>query len=137
MADGADKAMDDVDIFGDGAEDDLGEEIARADTDEIAQRTRMLENEVKVFRNEQARINHELTSQKERIKENTEKIKLNKQLPYLVANVVELLEMEPEDEPEEDGTPHAPPTLAPLPSRSPRPRPSLAGRLIPVPTPPP
>jgi 26S proteasome regulatory subunit T5 len=32
-----------------------------------------------------------------------EKIKLNKQLPYLVANVVELLEMEPEDEPEEDG----------------------------------
>jgi hypothetical protein len=29
-------------------------------------------------------------SQKERIKDNKEKIKMNKQLPYLVANVVEV-----------------------------------------------
>merc|ERR1719478_1060994 len=85
----------DVDIFGDGAEDDLGEEIA--------QRTRMLENEIKVIRNEVMRLNHEHQAQKEKIKENQEKIKLNKQLPYLVANVVELLDMELEDEPEEDG----------------------------------
>ena len=92
-----------VDIFGDGAEDDLGEEIARADTDEIAQRTRMLENEIKVIRNEVMRLNHEHQAQKEKIKENQEKVKLNKQLPFLVANVVELLDMELEDEPEEDG----------------------------------
>merc|ERR1719240_1548332 len=95
----------DVDIFGDGGEgdDDLGEEIARADTDEIAQRTRMLENEIKVIKNEVMRLNHEQQNQKEKIKENKEKIKLNKQLPYLVANVVELLDMELEEEPEEDG----------------------------------
>ena len=93
-----------VDIFGDGGgDDDLGEEIARADTDEIAQRARMLENEIKVIKNEQMRLNHEHQAQKEKIKENTEKIKLNKQLPYLVANVVELLDMELEDEVEEDG----------------------------------
>jgi len=93
-----------VDIFGDGGgDDDLGEEIARADTDEIAQRARMLENEIKVIKNEQMRLNHEHQAQKEKIKENTEKIKLNKQLPYLVANVVELLDMELEEEPEEDG----------------------------------
>lgn len=92
----------DVDIFGD-AEDDLGEEIARADTDEIVQRTRMLENEIKVIKNEVSRLNHEQQAQKERIKENTEKIKLNKILPYLVANVVEMLDMELEEEPEEDG----------------------------------
>jgi len=49
------------------------------------------------------RINHETNSQKEKIKENNEKIKLNKQLPYLVGNVVEMLSMEPEDEEEEDG----------------------------------
>ncbi|KAL0004823.1 hypothetical protein SO802_012384 [Lithocarpus litseifolius] len=34
---------------------------------------------------------------------NREKIKLNKQLPYLVGNIVEILEMNPEDEAEEDG----------------------------------
>lgn len=94
----------DVDIFGDGgADDDLGDEIARADTDEIAQRTRLLENEIKVLKNESSRLNHEQQTQKEKIKENTDKIKLNKQLPYLVANVVELIDMETEDEPEEDG----------------------------------
>jgi len=99
------KAMTDMmetDIFGD-AEDDLGEEISRADPDEIAQRTRMLENEIKVLWNEKSRLTHEHNSQKERIKENNDKIKLNKQLPYLVANVVELLDMNAEDEPEEDG----------------------------------
>ena len=83
----------DVDIFGDGgADDDLGDEIARADTDEIVQRTRMLENEMKVLKNETMRLSHDISSNKERIKENNDKIKLNKQLPYLVANVVELLE---------------------------------------------
>jgi len=92
-----------TDIFGDDADDDLGEEIARAEPDEIVQRTKMLENEVKVLRNETARLLHEQQSQKEKIKENNEKIKLNKQLPYLVANVVELLDMNVEDEPEEDG----------------------------------
>jgi len=40
---------------------------------------------------------------KEKIKENQEKIKLNKQLPYLVGNIVEILEMSPEDDAEEDG----------------------------------
>ena len=93
----ADAAGMDVDIFGDaGADDDLGEEIARAGADEIAQRTRMLENEIKVLRNENSRLLHEQQTQKEKIKENAEKIKLNKQLPYLVANVVELLDMDPE-----------------------------------------
>lgn len=35
---------------------------------------------------------------KERITENTEKIKLNNQLPYLVANIVEVLDVDPEEE---------------------------------------
>jgi len=96
------EAMDTTDIFGDGdAGEDLGEEIARAEPDEIAQRTRMLENEIKVLRNETSRLLHEQQTQKEKIKDNAEKIKLNKQLPYLVANVVELLDMDPEEEPEE------------------------------------
>jgi len=38
---------------------------------------------------------------KEKIKENTERIKINKTLPYLVSNVIELLELE--DTQEEEG----------------------------------
>ena len=37
------------------------------------------------------------------IKENKDKIKLNNQLPYLVGNVVEVLDVQPEDDEEEDG----------------------------------
>lgn len=37
------------------------------------------------------RTNLELESFKEKIKENQEKIKLNKQLPYLVGNIVEVI----------------------------------------------
>jgi hypothetical protein len=37
------------------------------------------------------------------VKENKEKVKLNNQLPYLVGNVVEVLDIKPEDDNEEDG----------------------------------
>jgi 26S proteasome regulatory subunit T5 len=43
-------------------------------------------------------LQHEQSTLKERIKENQDKIKLNKQLPYLVGNVVELLDQEKADE---------------------------------------
>lgn len=39
---------------------------------------------------------------KEKIKENKDKVKVNKTLPYLVANVIELLDVEGDDQ-EEDG----------------------------------
>ncbi|CAM9779523.1 unnamed protein product, partial [Sphacelaria rigidula] len=41
--------------------------------------------------------------QRDKIKENKEKIKLNKQLPWLVGNVVEILDPEEDPEEEEDG----------------------------------
>lgn len=41
------------------------------------------------------RISHELQAQSEKIKENTEKIKVNKTLPYLVSNVIEVKFMNP------------------------------------------
>lgn len=47
-------------------------------------RTRLLENELRVLRDESNRLNHERGGLAERIKENHEKIKLNNQLPYLV-----------------------------------------------------
>ena len=52
---------------------------------------------------EQARLHHEHGHMKERIKDNTAKIKQNKVLPYLVSNVVELLDVNIEEEEDEDG----------------------------------
>lgn len=43
-----------------------------------------------MMRSESMRLNHERTKMLEQIKDNTEKIKNNKQLPYLVGNVVEV-----------------------------------------------
>jgi len=48
------------------------------------------------------RITHELQTQNEKIKDNAEKIKVNKTLPYLVSNVIELLDVDPQEE-EDDG----------------------------------
>lgn len=42
------------------------------------------------MKSETVRITHEQAAMKERIKDNKEKIKMNKQLPYLVGNVVEV-----------------------------------------------
>lgn len=43
-----------------------------------------------IMKSEIMRISHELQAQKDKIKENTEKIKVNKTLPYLVSNVIEV-----------------------------------------------
>lgn len=42
------------------------------------------------MRSEQIRLNHEENNMKEKIQDNTKKIKDNKQLPYLVAKIVEV-----------------------------------------------
>ncbi|WVZ73247.1 hypothetical protein U9M48_021576 [Paspalum notatum var. saurae] len=84
----------------DDAEDD---QLASMSTEDIVRASRLLDNEIRVHKDELQRTNLELESIKEKIKENQEKIKLNKQLPYLVGNIVEILEMNPEDEAEEDG----------------------------------
>jgi 26S proteasome regulatory subunit T5 len=44
------------------------------------------------MKSEIVRLQHEQAAMKERIKDNKEKIKMNKQLPYLVGNVVEVLD---------------------------------------------
>ena len=81
--------LDDADIWG---EDDFGIDVDSLTTAEIRQRRIMIENEIKIIQSEERRITHETRVQKEKIKENLEKIKLNKVLPYLVSNVVEILD---------------------------------------------
>lgn len=92
----------DKEIFTD-AEDALPEEFLNMTPEAINQRARLLDNELRVLKDESQRLSLEQSGMKEKIKENREKIKLNNQLPYLVGNVVEVLDIKPEDEEEEDG----------------------------------
>ncbi|PIA44399.1 hypothetical protein AQUCO_01700177v1 [Aquilegia coerulea] len=84
----------------DNIEDD---QLVSMSNDDIVRASRLLDNEIRILKEEAQRSNLEIDSYKDKIKENQEKIKLNKQLPYLVGNIVEILEMNPEDEAEEDG----------------------------------
>ena len=77
-------------------EDVIGLEVLRSSTVDISNRRRMLENELKIMKSEFQRLEHEQTAMKDKIKDNTDKIENNRQLPYLVGNVVELLDLEAE-----------------------------------------
>ncbi|KAF8376713.1 hypothetical protein HHK36_031619 [Tetracentron sinense] len=86
------------------------DQLTSMSSDDIVRASRLLDNEIRILKGfililkeELQRTNLELESFKEKIKDNQDKIKLNKQLPYLVGNIVEILEMNPEDEAEEDG----------------------------------
>ncbi|RPA87424.1 putative 26S proteasome regulatory particle chain RPT5 [Ascobolus immersus RN42] len=101
-----DKKEQDGDVSMDDAkknEDEIDPDILNASTEDIKTRKRLLENEVRVLKTEFSRLNHERNSMVERIKDNQEKIENNRQLPYLVGNVVELLDMDPDAEAGEDG----------------------------------
>ncbi|KAL6779865.1 RPT5 [Auxenochlorella protothecoides x Auxenochlorella symbiontica] len=92
-------------IFGEeqAQDDGLPEEFKTMSADDIQRRTRLLETELRVLREENNRLNHDKAGLAERIKDNHEKIKLNNQLPYLVGNIVEVLDVDPDEEEEEDG----------------------------------
>lgn len=81
----------------------LPEEFNTMSAEDISRRSRLIDNEIRVLRDDANRLTHEKTGLAERIKENHEKIKLNNQLPYLVGNIVEVLDVDPEEEGEEDG----------------------------------
>ena len=79
-------------------EDSLEDDETRHMTiSELRQRIHLLNNDIRVMKSDVQRITHESRGQRDRIKENQEKVKVNKQLPYLVANVVEVLEPDAED----------------------------------------
>mmetsp|Transcript_3584 Transcript_3584/g.8554 ORF Transcript_3584/g.8554 Transcript_3584/m.8554 type:complete len:458 (+) Transcript_3584:147-1520(+) len=78
------------------------EETRTMSTGELRQRIHLLSNDIRVMKSDVQRITHESRGQRDRIRENQEKVKINKQLPYLVANVVEILEPDAEDGLEEE-----------------------------------
>lgn len=73
------------------------EETRHMSISELRQRIHLLSSDIRVMKSDVQRITHESRGQRDRIRENLEKVKVNKQLPYLVANVVEILEPDAED----------------------------------------
>jgi len=55
------------------------------------------------MKSETQRLTHEQSHMTEKIKDNTDKIENNRQLPYLVGNVIEILDMNTADGAEEEG----------------------------------
>merc|ERR1711966_218992 len=96
-------AIMDLDGVLDEGEADMMRELENSSLEDVQMRQRLLENEIRVLRDESNRLALDLQGDKEKVKENFEKIKMNKQLPYLVGNVVEILDLKPEDEEEDDG----------------------------------
>jgi len=94
--------LEDKEIWKD-AEDGLDAEVLRMSNEELISRARLFDNEIKIMKSEILRVTHEQQAMKEKIKENTEKIKVNKTLPYLVSNVIEILDVDPQDQEEADG----------------------------------
>ncbi|CAI4945806.1 BAD_collapsed_G0051170.mRNA.1.CDS.1 [Saccharomyces cerevisiae] len=74
-------------------DDELDQEILNLSTQELQTRAKLLDNEIRIFRSELQRLSHENNVMLEKIKDNKEKIKNNRQLPYLVANVVEVMDI--------------------------------------------
>jgi 26S proteasome regulatory subunit T5 len=57
----------------------------------------MLQNNVRIMQSETARLRHQMSQAELRVNDNREKVKLHKQLPYLVANVVEVIDPPKDD----------------------------------------
>jgi 26S proteasome regulatory subunit T5 len=81
---------------------ELLNQVAGKTDDEIANLIKLFDGNIRAMRNEEKRLGHEIKGAQARIKENQEKIKLNKQLPYLVSNIVEVLDVEPDEGDAED-----------------------------------
>ncbi|KAM4066981.1 ATPase family associated with various cellular activities (AAA) domain-containing protein [Hirsutella rhossiliensis] len=100
---GEQKASDSDEVMKDKDEDDiLDDEILGLSTQDIQTRKRLLENDSRIMKSELSRLSHEKAAMGEKIKDNVDKIANNRQLPYLVGNVVELLDLDPTAESSEE-----------------------------------
>ncbi|KAI9663341.1 MAG: 26S proteasome regulatory subunit 6A [Alyxoria varia] len=84
-------------------DDALDAEILHSNTRDIVNRRKLLENDMRIMKSEFQRLTHEKNAMNEKIKDNVEKIENNRQLPYLVGNVVEILDLDVTAEAAEEG----------------------------------
>ena len=78
------------DIWGDQDEAEMQFMLEAMTNDEIRDQISFLQESVQVTRGELNKLKHDTSTQRERLKDNEDKIKRNSQLPHLVANVVEV-----------------------------------------------
>jgi 26S proteasome regulatory subunit T5 len=99
-----DAPLTESDLWGDDEESRrIERQLAEWSVDRINQQTRMLDENIRIMKLETTRMQHEQKALEVKIKDTNEKVKMNKQLPYLVSNIVEILDVDNADEAEEDG----------------------------------
>ena len=76
----------DLDGVLDEGEADMMRELENSSLEDVQMRQRLLENEIRVLRDESNRLALDLQGDKEKVKENFEKIKMNKQLEKQMNN---------------------------------------------------
>lgn len=84
-------------------DEELIRELMSGSASDIKNRTRLLENDIKVMKSDLERLSYNKLSMNEKIKDNNDKIQNNKQLPYLVGTVVEILDVDGTEESSAEG----------------------------------
>ncbi|CAI2370190.1 unnamed protein product [Moneuplotes crassus] len=95
------KTTDSKDVWGD--DGDVIKDLESMTNEEIAEKTKILQNNIKSMKRETTTLSHQLKNVNLQIEDNEKKVKLNKQLPHLVSNFIEMLDLPPEDEEEQEG----------------------------------
>jgi 26S proteasome regulatory subunit T5 len=89
------------------ATEDYAKEIEELSDEQIQARIKMLENNVRILRSENGRLEVEMAAAKGQAADSKERINLQKVLPYLVANVVEIIEVDQDPDTESGEKPSA------------------------------
>jgi len=82
-------------------ESSLEDNILNVSTNDLNMRSQMLDNECKIMRSEYNRISHGVNEMRQSIKQNADKVKTHKVRPYLVANIIEILDLDLDEDQEE------------------------------------
>ena len=72
--------------------EEIQKEIAELDEPSIRNRVKICETNMRIMKNEKGQISHEIMQLEQDIAENKKKLNNNKRLPYLVSNIVEMLD---------------------------------------------
>ncbi|KAH9360031.1 hypothetical protein HPB48_009572 [Haemaphysalis longicornis] len=81
----------------------LGEDVSMMSREEVICKTEAPHDQVKFIKSDIVRIPLGIQARKQKIRDNSDKIKANKVLPYLVSSIVELLDVDPLELGEENG----------------------------------
>lgn len=78
-------------------------EVQGLSDEQIQSRIKMLENNIRILKNEDSHVMHEMAQIQVNINDSREKMERQKVLPYLVANVVEIIETTKDYDDDEGG----------------------------------